>query len=116
MDAARARTLTLDACYALAMNLGEQELEHLARLARLELSDEERGVLRTDLEQVLSYLGELSKIDVDGLEPMLRPIHVGDGTRTDEVRPGLEPERARQLARHREQLFLRVPRTGGDDG
>jgi len=98
------------------MNLAEHELEHLARLARLELSDEERSVLRTDLEQVLGYLGELSEIDVAGLEPMLRPVHVGDGTRTDEVRPGLEPERARQLARRRDQRFLRVPRTGGDDG
>lgn len=96
------------------MNLGDADLVHLARLARLQLDEDEREHLRADLEEVLGHLGELSDVDVDGLEPMLRPVHVEDGTRVDAVRPGLDPERARNLARAREEAFLRVPRTGGD--
>lgn len=96
--------------------LDDQELATLARLARLHLDEDERGPLLGDLERVLAYLGELSDIDVDGLEPMLRPVHVDDGTRADEVRTGFDAERTRSLARAREGDFLRIPRTGGDDG
>jgi len=96
------------------MELGDRELLHLARLARLDLDDEQRARLRADLEQVLGYLGELADVDVRGLEPMLRPLHVEDGTRPDAVLPGLDPERARHLARASEDAFVRIPRTGGD--
>lgn len=98
------------------MTLGDQELATLARLARLHLAEEERAPLLADLERVLAYLGELADVDVDGLEPMLRPLHVEDGTRADERRTGLDPERGRELARARDGAFLRVPRTGGDEG
>lgn len=98
------------------MTLQDEELATLARLARLHLDEAERAPLLADLERVLAYLGELADLDVAGLEPMLRPVHVEDGTRADVARPGLEPERGRDLARARDGAFLRVPRTGGDDG
>ncbi len=98
------------------MKVDDHELTHLARLARLRLDDAERERLRGDLERVLAHLGELTRIDVDGLEPMLRPVHVEDGTRADVVHAGLAPERARDQARARLNEFVRVPRTGGDDG
>lgn len=98
------------------MKVDDHELSHLARLARLHLEDAERERLRGDLERVLAHLGELTRTTVDGLEPMLRPVHVEDGTRSDVVRAGLSPERARDQARARSEAFVRVPRTGGDDG
>ncbi len=98
------------------MNVDDHELAHLARLARLRLDEAERERLRGDLERVLAHLGELTSIDVDGLEPMLRPVHVEDGTRSDVVRPGLAADRARSQARAQLDEFVRVPRTGGDDG
>jgi len=98
------------------MNVDDDELTHLARLARLRLDETERERLRGDLERVLAHLGELTRIDVDGLEPMLRPVHVEDGTRADVARPGLPAERARAQARAHLDTFVRVPRTGGDDG
>jgi len=96
--------------------MNDAELAHLARLARLHLEDDERETVRADLERVLDYLGDLASIDVDGLEPMLRPVHVEDGTRLDEVRHGLDPETGRNLAQEREDAFIKVPRTAGDDG
>jgi aspartyl-tRNA(Asn)/glutamyl-tRNA(Gln) amidotransferase subunit C len=97
------------------VTLGDAELAHLARLARLHLPDDERAALVRDLERVLAYLGDLAEVDVEGLEPMLRPVHVDDGTRPDRIKPGLAPERVRADARAREGAFVRVPRTGGDD-
>lgn len=98
------------------MTLDAQELATLARLARLHLDDHEQAPLLDDLERVLGYLGELSDVDVDGLEPMLRPVHIDDGTRNDVIAEGLDPELVRDLARHRDGAFLKIPRTGGDDG
>lgn len=97
------------------MEIRDEDLTHLARLARLRLPDDERERLRGDLERVLGHLGELAAVDTDGLEPMLRPVHVEDGTRSDATRPGLEQATVLALGRASEDGFLRIPRTGGDD-
>ncbi len=97
------------------MEIRDADLIHLARLARLELEPDERERLRSDLQRVLAHLGEVAAVNVDDLEPMLRPVHVDDGTRDDEVRDGLRQETVLELGRARQDGFLRVPRTGGDD-
>lgn len=97
------------------MRIGDDELLHLERLTRLRLTPEERASVRQDLERVLGHLGEIAAVDVTGLEPMLRPVHVEDGTRPDERRPGLAREEALRIAQAQHEGFLRVPRTGGDD-
>lgn len=94
----------------------DTDLDHLAALARLDLEDDERDALRADLEQVLTHFEAIADVDVTGLEPMLRPIHGGDALREDVVRPGLDPEAARALARARDGDFVKVPRTAADDG
>jgi aspartyl-tRNA(Asn)/glutamyl-tRNA(Gln) amidotransferase subunit C len=98
------------------MRLGDDELAHLARLARLRLDPAEAPGLRADVEAVLAHLGALADVDVDGVEPMLRPVEVEDGLRADRIEAGLDPERARDLAQARQDAFVRVARTAGDDG
>jgi aspartyl-tRNA(Asn)/glutamyl-tRNA(Gln) amidotransferase subunit C len=98
------------------MEIGEHDLDHLARLARVRVPPEERQTLRADLEQVLGYLGALASVDTSGLEPMLRPVHVEHGARPDATEPSLPADTVLQLGRARQDGFLRVPRTGGDDG
>jgi aspartyl-tRNA(Asn)/glutamyl-tRNA(Gln) amidotransferase subunit C len=98
------------------MRLDDDELAHLARLARLRLDPAEAPGLQADVEAVLAHLGALADVDVDGLEPMLRPVAVEGGLREDRVEPGLDPERSRDLAQARRDAFVRVARTGGDDG
>lgn len=97
------------------MTIDDAEVRRLERLARIRLSDEERETVRGDLERVLAHLGELAAVDVDGLEPMLRPVVVEDGTREDRVEPSLPREAVLAAARSHEDGFLRVPRTGADD-
>lgn len=97
------------------MRIGDDELLHLERLTRLRLTPEERATVASDLERVLAHLGEIASVDVTGLEPMLRPVHVEDGTRGDVRRPGLPREDVSRLARAERDGFLLVPRTGGDD-
>ena len=97
------------------MEIGDDEIRRLERLARIRLSDAERLTVRGDLERVLGHLGDLASVDVEGLAPMLRPVHVEDGTREDRIAPSLPRETVLDLGQAHEDGFLRVPRTGGDD-
>ena len=97
------------------MKISHEEVLRLERLARVRLSDGERDTVRADLERVLGHFDELAAIDVEGLEPMLRPVHVEDGTREDRLRESLPQEKVLEVGNARHEGFLRVPRTGGDD-
>lgn len=98
------------------MRITDEELAHLETLARLRIAPEEREAVRADLARVLAHLGALSAVDVSGVTPMLRPVHVEDATREDERRDGLTHDTAARTARAVFEEFLRVPRTGADDG
>lgn len=75
------------------MPLDERELQHLARLARLQPSDEARVRLVSELEGILAHVAELSQVDTDGVEPWSAPpTHAA--LRADEVAPGLTREEA----------------------
>ena len=66
----------------------EQTVDHLARLARLSLTDDERQRFSGQLESILEYAEQLAGIDVEGVPPM---THAGvrDALRPDEPRPSL---------------------------
>ena len=55
------------------MPLDDATLDHLAELARLELADDDRAALRIELERLLGYLAQLQSVDVEAVEPMVRP-------------------------------------------
>lgn len=98
------------------MRITDEELAHLETLARLRIAPEEREAVRDDLARVLAHLGTLSAVDVAGLTPMLRPVHVEDGTRDDERTYGLTHDAVGGTAQAVQEGFLRVPRTGADEG
>jgi aspartyl-tRNA(Asn)/glutamyl-tRNA(Gln) amidotransferase subunit C len=50
------------------MALSEQELEHMARLTRLALSDDEKKTFRDQLSSILEYVALLQKVDTSGIE------------------------------------------------
>lgn len=49
-------------------------LEHLSKLARIRLSEEEKSALTPQMEAIIGYCSKLVAADVDGLEPMVRPF------------------------------------------
>ena len=54
----------------------KMDIEKVARLARLELSEQEKEVLGNQLEQVLSYMEQLNRLDTAGIEPTSHAIPV----------------------------------------
>lgn len=93
------------------MPLPDTDLEHLARLARLDLEADERETLRADLDAILAYFEELEAVDTEGVEPLVRPVVPGAAVRGDEPLPSLPREATLALAREAEGGFVKVPRT-----
>ena len=58
------------------MSLSRADIDHVAKLARLELTDAEKDAYAAQLSSVLDYVGQLSTANVDGIEPM---AHVLEG-------------------------------------
>lgn len=86
------------------------EVEHVARLARLELSQEERERMTSQLDAILGYMDALNALDTSGIEPTTTVIPMVSVMREDVVRPSLDREEALANAPDREDMFFRVPR------
>lgn len=56
------------------MAITRDELLHLAKLSAIKLSDNEVESLGQDLDNIVSYVGQLAEIDTKGVEPLLQPI------------------------------------------
>ncbi len=90
--------------------IGREEVEHMARLARLELTEEEKGQLTAQLDAILGYFDKLNELDTSAVEPTTTVIPMVSVMRQDEVRPSLAQEDALANAPDREDVFFRVPR------
>ncbi len=71
----------------LPMSLTPAEVEHIARLARLELPVEEKDALTRQLSSILEYVGALGTVDTEGIEPMAHSIAVRNVFGADEPAP-----------------------------
>jgi aspartyl-tRNA(Asn)/glutamyl-tRNA(Gln) amidotransferase subunit C len=90
--------------------IGPEQVVYVARLARLELSDDEIPLFTQQLASVLAYAAELSELDVDELEPMSHPLPLHNVLREDEVGPSLDRDEVLAQAPAAEDRRFRVPK------
>ena len=88
----------------------KEQVEHVARLARLDLSETEKDVMTQQLDRILGYADKLNELDTSGVEPTSHVIPMVNVMREDELRPSLSPDDALANAPDREDAFFRVPR------
>ncbi|MEI6378839.1 MAG: Asp-tRNA(Asn)/Glu-tRNA(Gln) amidotransferase subunit GatC [Candidatus Falkowbacteria bacterium] len=63
--------------------LDTAKVQHIAHLARLELSDTEAEKMAGEMDKVLGYIDELNKLDTDGIEPTTQVTGLTNRTRAD---------------------------------
>lgn len=97
------------------MALSEQQVRHVARLARLALSDEEVAAFRTQLAEILDYAEQVGEVATDEVPPMTHPARPANVLRDDEPVDGLAPDEALAPAPAAEDGRFRVPRIVGDE-
>jgi len=80
------------------MKLKKEEIEHIAKLSRLRLSDEEIDKYRQELSSILNYVNALSQVDTKGVEPTAQVSGLKDVFREDRVISWEEGEVASALS------------------
>ena len=86
------------------------EVEHVARLARLDLTPEEKERMRSQLDAILGYVEQLQRVDTAGVEPTAHVLPLANVMRDDEVRPSYPVEAMLANAPEARDGQFRVPR------
>jgi len=91
----------------------EKDLEHIAWLSRLELSQEDKNKYAPKLNSVLDYFGELDEVDTEGIEPTYHVLQLSNIFREDEISvptKSLSQEEALSNAPKKQDGFFKAPR------
>lgn len=88
----------------------KMEIEKVARLARLELSEGDKETFGNQLEQVLTYMEQLNRLDTTGIEPTSHAIPIANVFREDETRSSFPQEEVLGIAPEEEDNHFRVPK------
>jgi aspartyl-tRNA(Asn)/glutamyl-tRNA(Gln) amidotransferase subunit C len=86
------------------------DVEHIAHLARLALTDSEREKFAAQLASILSYVEKLKELETSGIEPTSHVVTIGNVVREDKVSPSLAKDDALMNAPDRAGDFYRVPK------
>jgi aspartyl-tRNA(Asn)/glutamyl-tRNA(Gln) amidotransferase subunit C len=91
------------------MAISRDEVLHVARLARLELSEEEIERFGQQLDAILEAVGKVAELDLGDVEPTAHPLALVNVWAADEPRPSLTPDEALANAPDRSGDLFRVP-------
>lgn len=95
------------------MTITLEDVEHIARLARLELSEEEKIKFLKDLDSILTYMQQIHNVDTSHDEVLDRIIELPLVLREDIVTPSLSQAEALVNAPDKENGYFKVPRVIG---
>jgi len=90
--------------------ISTKDVEHVAKLARLALSEEEKEKFAPQLNSILEYINELNEVDTTGVEPMAHSIKISNVMREDEVKQDFTRDEMLKNAPEEESGFFRVPK------
>ena len=95
------------------MRVPIEEVEHIARLARLELTEQEKERYSVQLGQILEYMEQLSKLDLKDVPPTSHILPLKNVFREDVVKESLPQEEALRNAPQKEGGYFKVPKALG---
>jgi aspartyl-tRNA(Asn)/glutamyl-tRNA(Gln) amidotransferase subunit C len=86
------------------------EIEHIAALARLNLSDAEKELFSRQISDIISYIEKLNELDTSSVEPTAHVLPIHNVFREDEVTPSLSREKALRNSPEKDDSFYIVPK------
>lgn len=92
------------------MKISADEVSHVAKLARLNLSAEEVDTMAGQLDRILSYVAKLDELDTQGIEPTTHVLSLHNAFREDQVSESLQQETALANAPQQNGEAFIVPR------
>ncbi len=88
----------------------QKDLDMVAVLSRLEVSEEDKGKYLQQLDAFLQYVDNLSALSTENVEPLAHVLPINNVFREDEVRPSLDRELALSNAPLQEDGYFKVPK------
>jgi len=90
------------------VKLTKKEVEHVAKLARLHLTEKEKAKFQKQLSSILDYISQLNQVDTKKVEPIAQITGLFNIFRKDEVEPGMPREKMLKNAPDKKDGFLKV--------
>ncbi len=88
----------------------EERIDKVSRIARLELTAEEKKRFEKDLDDILKSFRKLSAINTDRIKPTFQPVEVKNITRKDIIEESLSQKESLANAKNREDNYFRGPK------
>jgi aspartyl/glutamyl-tRNA(asn/gln) amidotransferase, C subunit len=95
--------------------ISRDKVEHLAKLARLALTEEELEQFAGQIDGIIANVSAVGKVAADGVEPMSHPHSIQTTMREDVVVPTLTAEQALEMAPAVEEQRFMVPQILGEE-
>ena len=92
------------------MSVTIKDVEHIAKLAKLEFSDEEKEKFTHQFNDILKYIEQLNSLDTSNVEPLSHVIELQNVFREDSVRPSIPTEEALKNAPDKTEEHFKVPK------
>ena len=92
------------------MKITISDVEHVARLARLELTEDEKNLFAGQMDAIIGYVEKLKELDTDGVMPTSHAVPMENAFRDDHLRPSIGVEKALGNAPQRADSFFKVPK------
>jgi aspartyl-tRNA(Asn)/glutamyl-tRNA(Gln) amidotransferase subunit C len=91
------------------MKITREQVEHVANLARLNLTEEEKERLTSEMESIIAFADKLNELDTSEVEPTAHAIPIQNVFREDVVEPSYDREKILQNAPSQENGCFKVP-------
>lgn len=92
------------------MKISREQVEHVARLARLALSEQEIDTLTGDMDAILGYVDKLNELDTDHIVPTAHAVPMENAFRADAARPSIGTDKALRNAPEASDSCFLVPK------
>ncbi len=93
-----------------------EDVEHIAKLARLRLTEEEKLRFQKELGKIIEYFDQLKKLNTEGVPPTTHVVPLENVLREDVVKPSLPVDEALANAPDRKGNYFRVPKVVEKEG
>jgi len=98
------------------MSISEEQVRHVALLARLALTDEQVASFGDDLNSILGHIDTIQQLDLEGVEPTAHPLETVNSMRADVITPCLPRELALKNAPDSDGTAFVIPQIVGPGG
>ncbi len=90
-------------------SISKKDIEHIAWLARIEISKKELGLFSRQLNDILAYFARIDEVDTEDISPSYHVLDLVNVLRKDDVKPS-SPEEVFKIVPQTKEKFVKAPR------